>query len=177
MIHPIWFHPQHLNMTQQNKNSCCVCSRSSSTTSKFNVGLHETKKIKNAVILKHGDKTQFYPQRPFPKTEKRSTDNQMYVLGISARKQLLIPRWIRSWVHQLTKQKVLLRQELLKQHPANKSIYCNDQVLLTYGFCVIVKSLVVVLLSIVCVPLFLEGFRFPGKEKKSHITILQGWPL
>lgn len=50
------------------------------------------KKIKNAVILKHGDKTQFYPQRPFPKTEKGSTDNQMNVLGISARKQLLIPR-------------------------------------------------------------------------------------
>ena len=34
----------------------------------------------------HGDKTQFYRQRPFPKIEEGSTDNQMYVLGISARK-------------------------------------------------------------------------------------------
>jgi len=46
--------------------------------------------------------------------------------------------------------------------------------LLTYGFCIIVISFIVVLLSIICIPLFLEGFCFPEKEKEIHITRLQG---
>lgn len=101
----------------------------------------------------------------------------MHVLGISTRKKSLIPRRLIS--HELTSS--LSKRCFVGRNPCsrsgNKPVYAATRsFFLTYGFCIVVVSFTVVLLSIVCVPLFLEGLCFPGKEKESHITTLQDGP-
>lgn len=49
-----------------------------------------------------------------------------------------------------------------------------EGMLLTYGLCVVVVSLIVIFLGIVCISLLLEGLCFPEGERERHTLLAAG---